>query len=121
MKLELTYHGVQSKEQWADWIITNVVACRKTWISKDLGQRRKNWLLHMLARYPDPEDWKRVRFQRRSPFLTWAPGQLMINPTSRGKILRKLCPNCLIKRIRIRSESTRGSPWIQFQIPPCVL
>jgi hypothetical protein len=38
------------------------IACRKGWVNKELGERRKAWAKTMLDRYPDLEDWKRVRF-----------------------------------------------------------
>jgi transposase len=32
------------------------IACRKAWINKDLGKRRKEWASTMIDRYPDLED-----------------------------------------------------------------
>jgi hypothetical protein len=54
------------------------VACRKAWISKDLGERRKAWATTMLQRYPKPEDWKRVRFSDEVHFTLGPQGRLMI-------------------------------------------
>ena len=38
------------------------IACQKGWVSKDLGKRRIKWASTMVDRYPDLEDWKRIRF-----------------------------------------------------------
>lgn len=37
-------------------------ACRKPWVDEDLAPRRKKWAEDMKAKYPKPEDWRRVRW-----------------------------------------------------------
>jgi hypothetical protein len=54
------------------------IACRKGWVSSDLGKRRKVWASTMLDRYPELEDWKRVRFSDEVHFSLGPQGRLIV-------------------------------------------
>ena len=54
------------------------IACCKGWVSDKLGQLRKNQAATMLKRYPDPDDWKHIRFSNKVHFCLGPQGWLMI-------------------------------------------
>jgi len=66
------------------------VACQKAYVSPHLAERRKAWAKTMLERYPNPEDWKHVRFSDEVHFSLGPQGRLMIirRPGERH------CPDC---------------------------
>jgi hypothetical protein len=67
------------------------VACSKGWVSKQLAQKRKDWAEVMLQKYPDPENWRCVRF---SDEVHWSVG-----PEGKVQVIRKpgeqLCADCV--------------------------
>ena len=75
------------------------VACRKSFLSKKLKDQRVKWARDMLDKYPEPEDWYRVRFSDGVHFS--------FGPQGRIYILRKPgehnCPDC----IQEQEEKTR--------------
>jgi len=54
------------------------IACRRGWVSKDVRERRVEFARRMLAKYPLPEQWKRVRFSDEVHFGLGPQGRLMI-------------------------------------------
>jgi hypothetical protein len=54
------------------------IACSKAWVNQKLGQKRKYWAETMLQRYPEPDDWKRVRFSDETHFSLGPQGRLMV-------------------------------------------
>lgn len=67
------------------------VACQRGWASKDLAERRLAFAEYILKKYPNPEDWQRVRFSDEVHFGLGPQGKLMI---IRKKGQRK-CHNCI--------------------------
>lgn len=67
------------------------VACRKGWVSNGLRERRVKFAKLLLARFPHPEDWKRVRFSDEVHFS--------FGPQGRMYIIRKrgdrYCKDCI--------------------------
>jgi hypothetical protein len=67
------------------------IACQRDWISPKTAVRRLEYAKIILARYPDTEDWKRVRFNDEVHF-GWGPqGKLRIIHKS-GE---RNCPDCI--------------------------
>jgi hypothetical protein len=54
------------------------VACQRGWVSKDLAERRVEFAKRMLVKYPNPDQWKRVRFSDEVHFSLGPQGKLMI-------------------------------------------
>ncbi|KAF1817553.1 hypothetical protein P152DRAFT_386531, partial [Eremomyces bilateralis CBS 781.70] len=54
------------------------VACRKTWISRDLEKKRVQWCQRMLHDYPTVPDWQRVRSSDEVHFSLGPQGKLLI-------------------------------------------
>jgi DNA-binding transcriptional MocR family regulator len=48
------------------------IVCQRGWVSPKTVVRRLEYAKVMLARYPDAEDWKRVRFSDEVHF-GWGP------------------------------------------------
>jgi hypothetical protein len=67
------------------------VACRKSFLSKELKKKRVKWAKDMLAKYPTPKDWYRVRFSDEVHFSFGPQGRLYIlrKPGERD------CPDCI--------------------------
>jgi hypothetical protein len=67
------------------------VACRKGWVSEKLANRRKDFAITMLERYPNIDQWKRVRFSDET--------HIGISPLGRVYIIRRpgerFCKNCI--------------------------
>ncbi|KAH7394815.1 hypothetical protein BKA66DRAFT_567205 [Pyrenochaeta sp. MPI-SDFR-AT-0127] len=70
------------------------IACQKRWVNDSTACARKSWASAMLQRYPDAEDWHRVRF---SDEVHWA-----IGPQGSIYITRqpgeRYCSNCIQQR-----------------------
>lgn len=54
------------------------LACVKGWLPDRTKERRVKWATVMLNRYPQPEDWYRVRFSDEVHFGYGPEGQLRI-------------------------------------------
>jgi hypothetical protein len=67
------------------------VACQRGWVSKDLARRRVEFAERMLAKYPNPDQWKRVRFSDEVHFGLGPQGKLMII----RKPGERYCRNCI--------------------------
>ena len=67
------------------------VACQKGWVSKDLAKRRLAFAKEMLRKYPEPWQWKRVRFSDEVHFGLGPQGKLMII----RKKGQRYCHNCI--------------------------
>jgi len=67
------------------------VACRRSWVSTGVRQRRVEYAKEMLSKYPRPEDWLHVRFSDEVHFGLGPQGKLMIirRPGER------YCHNCI--------------------------
>ncbi|KAF7915856.1 uncharacterized protein EAE98_000548 [Botrytis deweyae] len=67
------------------------IACCKGWVTQRTAAARLQFARDMLAKYPNPEDWRRVRF---SDECHWGFG-----PEGKYRIIRKLgqrlCPECI--------------------------
>jgi hypothetical protein len=50
---------------------TKCIACQKSWCKPSTAKARKAWAESYLSRYPNPEDWYRVRFSNE---VHWAVG-----------------------------------------------
>ena len=71
------------------------IACRKGWVAEKEATRRVDWCKYMLAKYPKPEDWKRVRFSDEVHFG--------LGPKERLHVIRKpgerYCKACMDIRL----------------------
>ena len=67
------------------------VACRRGWVSKNLAERRVEFARRMLAKYPTPEHWKKIRFSDEVHFGLGPQGKLMII----RKPGQRYCHNCI--------------------------
>lgn len=56
----------------------NCLAYVRGWINEKSMQKRKDWASDMLTKYPNPEDWNRVRFSDEVHFGYGPEGQLRI-------------------------------------------
>ena len=67
------------------------ITCRKGWVNKKSAKNRVNWAEFMLHKYPEPEDWHRVRFSDEVHFGWGSQGKLRIicQPGTR------YCQNCI--------------------------
>lgn len=76
------------------------IACRKGWVNNRTKQRRLEWATLMLDRYPQPSDWKNIRFSDKCHFGWGQQGKL--------RIIRKpgerYCQDC------IQEADPRGDP-----------
>ena len=67
------------------------IACKRGWVNENTRKRRIEWASIMLAKYPEPIDWNRVRFSDEIHFGWGSQGKL--------KIIRKpgqrYCLNCI--------------------------
>lgn len=76
------------------------VACKKFWVNERLKEKRRDWADYMLKKYPDPEDWKRVRFSDECHFGYGQIGKLRII----RKPKERYCPEC------IQENDPKGQP-----------
>lgn len=51
---------------------TNHHKCREGWVNGRLAEHRVQYAITMLQRYPEPNDWQRVRFSDEDHF-GWGP------------------------------------------------
>ena len=67
------------------------IACKKGWVNEKPARDRKAWAEVMKQKYPEPEDWFRVRFSDEVHFCYGPQGKL--------RIIRKpgerYCPDCI--------------------------
>ena len=67
------------------------LACQRGYVGPDLAKRRVEWAKEMLKRYPNPEDWRRVRFSDEVHFS--------YGPEGKARIIRKpgerYCSDCI--------------------------
>ena len=59
-----------------DW--RHCVACQKSYVSPYHAKRRKKWATDMLAKYPQPVYWRRVRFSDEVHFAFGPQGRLYV-------------------------------------------
>ena len=48
------------------------IACKKGWVNEKTRKRLVEWASVMLAKYPEPENWNRIRFSDEVHF-GWGP------------------------------------------------
>lgn len=89
--LDLNCNGQTLRDHMGSMDYHKCIACCKGWISGKLAPKRKAWAEVMLERYPDRENWRRVRF---SDEVHWTVG-----PEGKCRIIRKpgerLCSDCV--------------------------
>jgi len=80
------------------------VAYRKPFLSQKLKNQRVKWAKDMLEKYPNPEDWDRVRFSDKVHFS--------FGPQGRFYILRKPgernCPDCIQEQEDKKRRTRKG-------------
>ena len=74
---------------YKDW--RRCLACRRSWVSPQLAITRVNFARDMLAKYPAPEDWRRVRFSDEVHFGYGPEGRVYV--TRRPG--ERTCPDCV--------------------------
>ena len=84
------------------------LACRKSWVSPDLADRRVTWARDMLQKYPEPKDWYHVRFSDETHLGFGSQGRIWVirKPGERS------CPDCLqTDRIPKEKDQKRVHAW----------
>ena len=87
-----------------DW--RHCIACRKSYVSPCHAKRRNKWAKDMLAKYPRPIDWRRVRFSDEVHFAFGPQGRLYIlrRPGERN------CPDCIQEREQPTNKKRKKDP-----------
>lgn len=67
------------------------IACRKGWCNDRTAQNRVKWAEVMLKRYPEPEDWYKVRFSDEVHFGYGPQGKISII----RKTGERYCQDCI--------------------------
>ena len=94
MEVGLDCHGDTIKRAMEDMNYRKCIACQRGWVNQKTAQRRLEWARYMLEKYPEPDDWKRVRFSDECHF-GWGDQQKL-------RIIRKpgqrYCYDCIQER-----------------------
>jgi hypothetical protein len=90
-ELDLDVSGQTLRSHIGSMDYHKCIACAKGWISGNLAPKRKEWAEVMLRKYPEPEQWRRVRFSNE---VHWSVG-----PEGKVRIIRKpgehYCADCI--------------------------
>jgi hypothetical protein len=90
----LECHGDTVKRAMGTMDYHKCIACQRGWVNQKTAQKRVDWSTFMLERYPEPEDWYRVRFSDECHF-GWGDQQKL-------RIIRKpgqrYCYDCIQER-----------------------
>ena len=92
--LDVECHGETVRRAVKDLNLRMCIACEKKYTSPRLRERRAEYARVMLERYPDPKDWRHIRFSDECHF-GWGPqGKVYIirRPWERH------CPDCLLEK-----------------------
>ena len=83
------------------------VSCKKGWVNLKTAAKRVEWSEFMLTRYPNSEDWNRVRFSDEVHF-GWGP-------QSKLRIIRKpgqrYCQDCIQEHVPNEKDKKRRHCW----------
>ncbi|KAF1987341.1 hypothetical protein K402DRAFT_412293 [Aulographum hederae CBS 113979] len=79
------------------------VACRRGWVSEDLAKRRVEFAKIMLSKYPNPDQWKHVRFSDEVHFGLGPQGHLLII----RKPGERYCQDCIQEARDPREEDKK--------------
>jgi hypothetical protein len=87
--LNVSWRTIQREMKTLDY--RRCIACKASWVSPNHAARRLEWASYILAKYPEPEDWKNVRFSDESHAGFGPSGSLYVirKPGERE------CPDCV--------------------------
>lgn len=68
MRWGLNVLAVLSERQWGTMEYHKCIACRMGWVNKKTRKDRLEYATVMLQRYPNPQDWYRVRYSEEVHF-----------------------------------------------------
>ena len=72
MEVELDVSGFIVKRALGTLDYRKYITCQRGWVSPKTAVRRLKYAKIMLVRYPDPDNWKRIRFSDEVHF-GWGP------------------------------------------------
>jgi hypothetical protein len=108
MGLDLNVSGETIRRAVKDLNLRMCIACEKRYTSPHLRERRSEYARVMLERYPQPQDWRHIRFSGECHF-GWGPqGRVYVirRPWERQ------CPDCLLeKEIPAQKDRQRIHCW----------
>ena len=92
--LDIGYHGETVRRAVKDLNLRMCIACEQKYASPRLRERRVEYARVMLERYPEPENWRHVRFSDECHFGLGPQGKvdLIRRPWERH------CPDCLLEK-----------------------
>lgn len=92
--LEVEVSGETVRRRLKEREFRRCQACQKEYVSPRLAERRQGYARVTLERYPQPEDWRHIRFSDETHF-GWGPeGKVYVirRPWERQ------CPDCVVER-----------------------
>lgn len=82
--------GSTLRQHMKQWNWSRCIACKRGWVNEYTAKQRVEYAKAMLQRYPNPEDWKHVRFSDESHFVHASQGRVDVVRTA-GE---RYCANC---------------------------
>jgi hypothetical protein len=79
------------------------IACRRSWVVPRIARQRVQFAKRMLAKYPEPWQWRKVRFSDEVHLGYGPPGRVWVT----RKPGEKNCPNCVQQENVPREEDQK--------------